>query len=122
MLAVARERAPFSPVERDLIEHLAAQAAVSLENLRLGELMRRTEAELRAILEGVADAVVAEDPAGPDSSTATRPRAALLDGAPDLGAAPAAWRAGLLPGPARAGRRAPGPARGRAPTGAAGRA
>jgi PAS domain S-box-containing protein len=64
VLSVARVRAPFSAVERDLIEHLAAQAAVSLENLHLGELMRHTEAELRAILEGVADAVVAEDPAG----------------------------------------------------------
>ncbi len=37
---------------------------MSLENLRLEELMRRKEAELRAILEGVADAVAAEDPDG----------------------------------------------------------
>jgi PAS domain-containing protein len=64
VLSVARESEPFSPVERDLIEHLCAQAAVSLENLYLGELMRHTEAELRAILEGVADAVVVEDPLG----------------------------------------------------------
>ncbi|HEY6890239.1 MAG TPA: SpoIIE family protein phosphatase, partial [Solirubrobacter sp.] len=64
VLAVARPGTPFSPVERDLLEHLAAQAAVSLENLRLEELMRRTSAELRAILEGVADAVAAEDPEG----------------------------------------------------------
>jgi PAS domain-containing protein len=64
VLAVARSSRPFSPVERDLLEHLAAQAAVSLENLRLEELMRRTSAELRAILEGVADAVAAEDPDG----------------------------------------------------------
>ena len=63
VLAVTRA-VPFSAVERDLLEHLAAQAAVTLENLRLEELMRRTEAELRAILEGVADAVAAEDPDG----------------------------------------------------------
>ncbi len=59
-----RAAAPFSAVERDLLEHLAAQAAVTLENLRLEELMRRKEAELRAILEGVADAIAAEDPDG----------------------------------------------------------
>ena len=64
VLAVARAARTFDAVERDLLEHLAAQAAVSLENLRLEELMRRTEAELRAILEGVADAVAAEDPEG----------------------------------------------------------
>jgi PAS domain-containing protein len=64
VLAVTRSQRPFDAVERDLLEHLAAQAAVSLENLRLEELMRRTEAELRAILEGVADAVAAEDPDG----------------------------------------------------------
>ena len=64
VLAVARPAKDFSSVERDLLEHLAAQAAVSLENLRLEELMRRTSAELRAILEGVADAVAAEDPDG----------------------------------------------------------
>jgi serine phosphatase RsbU (regulator of sigma subunit) len=40
-LAVVRE-APFDTVERDLLEHLAAQAAVSLENLRLEELMWRS--------------------------------------------------------------------------------
>jgi PAS domain-containing protein len=96
VLALARERAPFSPVERELVEHLAAQAAVALENLRLGELMRRTEAELRAILEGVADAVVAEDPAG---RTVYRNAAAteLLDGLPDL-AARLQVPPGLLPG------------------------
>ena len=59
-----RAQSPFSAVERDLLEHLAAQAAVSLENLRLEELMRRKEAELRAILEGVADGIAAEDPDG----------------------------------------------------------
>jgi PAS domain-containing protein len=64
VLAVSRAARTFDAVERDLLEHLAAQAAVSLENLRLEELMRRTEAELRAILEGVADAVAAEDPEG----------------------------------------------------------
>jgi GAF domain-containing protein len=63
-LTVGRMRAPFSPAERELLEHLAAQAAVSLENVHLQALMRRTEEELRAILEGVADGVTAEDPAG----------------------------------------------------------
>ena len=84
VLSVARSGAPFSPVERDLLEHLAAQAAVSLENLRLEELMRRTEAELRAILEGVADAVAAE---GPDGRLVYVNAAAarLLDGADELG-------------------------------------
>ncbi len=60
-LTVARQGPAFSSVERELLEHLAAQAAVSLENLHLHELMRETEADLRAILEGVADAVTAED-------------------------------------------------------------
>ena len=76
VLAVARAARPFYAVERDLLEHLAAQAAVSLENLRLEELMRRTEAELRAILEGVADAVAAEDPDGPAGLRQRRRRAA----------------------------------------------
>jgi serine phosphatase RsbU (regulator of sigma subunit) len=75
----------FSPVERDLLEHLAAQAAVSLENLRLEELMRRTSAELRAILEGVADAVAAEDPDG-RLVYVNAAAARLLDGADELGA------------------------------------
>ncbi|HET6548194.1 MAG TPA: SpoIIE family protein phosphatase [Solirubrobacter sp.] len=86
VLAVARSEAPFSPVERDLLEHLAAQAAVSLENLRLEEQMRRREAELRAILEGVADAVAAEGPDGElvyVNSAAER----LLEGADGLAAA-----------------------------------
>ena len=83
VLAVARLGAPFSPVEHDLIEHLAAQAAVSLENLRLAELMLRTEAELRAILEGVAEAVVAEDPAG-RIVYSNAAAAALLRGRRDL--------------------------------------
>jgi PAS domain-containing protein len=64
VLTLAREGAPFSPVERELVEHLAAQSELALENLELGELMRRTEAELRAILEAVADAVVVEDAQG----------------------------------------------------------
>ncbi len=64
VLAVTRAARTFDAVERDLLEHLAAQAAVSLENLHLEVLMRRSEAELRAILEGVADAVAAEDPEG----------------------------------------------------------
>ena len=40
-LAVARLGEPFSPAERDLLEHLAAQAAVSLENVDLHELVQR---------------------------------------------------------------------------------
>jgi PAS domain S-box-containing protein len=63
-LTVGRVGAPFTPAERELLEHLAAQAAVSLENLRLQALMSRTQEELRAILEGVADGVTAQDPAG----------------------------------------------------------
>jgi PAS domain S-box-containing protein len=63
-LTVSRARSRFSPAERELLEHLAAQAAVSLENLRLRELMCKVEEELRTILEGVADGVTAEDPAG----------------------------------------------------------
>jgi PAS domain S-box-containing protein len=63
-VTVSRLGGPYSPAERELLEHLAAQAAVSLENLRLRELMRTTEEELRAILEGVADGVTAEDGAG----------------------------------------------------------
>ncbi|MDA0179497.1 SpoIIE family protein phosphatase [Solirubrobacter phytolaccae] len=86
VLAVMREGSPFSAVERDLLEHLAAQAAVTLENLRLEELMRRKEAELRAILEGVADAIAAEGPDGRlvfANGAATR----LLNGAANLGEA-----------------------------------
>ena len=96
MLAVARAAAPFSAVERDLLEHLAAQAAVTLENLRLEELMRRTEAELRAILEGVADAVAAEDPDG-RLVYVNAAAARLLDGADELGAR-LGIPADLLPG------------------------
>jgi PAS domain S-box-containing protein len=60
-LTVGREGHAFSAAERELLEHLAAQSAVTLENVRLQSLMRTTEAELRAILEGVADGVTAED-------------------------------------------------------------
>jgi PAS domain-containing protein len=63
-LTLSRAGAPFAPAERELLAHLVAQAAVSLENLRLQELMRKVEEELRTILEGVADGVTAEDPAG----------------------------------------------------------
>jgi PAS domain-containing protein len=84
VLSVARRRRDFSPVEHDLLEHLAAQAAVSLENLRLEELMRRTSAELRAILEGVADAVAAEDPDG-HLVYVNAAAARLLGGADELG-------------------------------------
>ena len=95
-LAVSRVGRSFSPVERDLLEHLAAQAAVSLENLRLEELMRRTSAELLAILEGVADAVAAEDPDGHlvyVNAAAER----LLGGADELGSR-LGIPADLLPG------------------------
>ncbi|WP_157592004.1 SpoIIE family protein phosphatase [Solirubrobacter soli] len=96
VLAVARTGNPFSAVERDLLEHLAAQAAVSLENLRLEELMRRTSAELRAILEGVADAVAAEDPDG-HLVYVNAAAARLLGGADELGSR-LGIPADLLPG------------------------
>ncbi len=115
MLAVARSGRRFDAVERDLLEHLAAQAAVSLENLRLEELMRRKEAELRAILEGVADAVAAEDPDGRlvyINAAAAR----LLAGAHALGDALGVTRGRRCPGAGvrrrrrRAARRPPRPA------------
>ena len=96
VLTLAREGAPFSPVERELVEHLAAQSELALENLELGELMRRTEAELRAILEAVADAVVVEDAAG--RVVYRNPAAdALLGDRPDL-ACTLSVSADLLPG------------------------
>jgi hypothetical protein len=45
VLAVLRRSSPFDAVERDLLEHLAAQAAVSLENLRLEERLWRSAEE-----------------------------------------------------------------------------
>jgi PAS domain S-box-containing protein len=63
-LTIGRSGAPFSAAERELLEHLAAQAAVSLENARLQTLMAETQEDLRAILEGVADGVTAEDAVG----------------------------------------------------------
>jgi PAS domain-containing protein len=96
VLTLAREGAPFSPVERELVDHLAAQSELALENLELGELMRRTEAELRAILEAVPDAVVVEDAAG--SVVYRNPAAdALLGDRPDL-ACTLSVSADLLPG------------------------
>jgi diguanylate cyclase (GGDEF)-like protein len=41
VLAVARTGTEFSPAECELLEHLAAQAAVSLENVDLHELIQR---------------------------------------------------------------------------------
>jgi diguanylate cyclase (GGDEF)-like protein len=41
VLAVARTGPAFSPAERELLEQLAAQAAISLENLELHELIQR---------------------------------------------------------------------------------
>ena len=86
MLAIARQGAAFSPVERELVEELAAHMALALENRRLGELMRQTDDELRGILEGVADAVVVEDPSG--RIMYRNPAAdALLGELPDLASA-----------------------------------
>jgi serine phosphatase RsbU (regulator of sigma subunit) len=45
LLSVLRHARPFDAVERDLLEHLAAQAAVSLENLRLEERLWRSAEE-----------------------------------------------------------------------------
>ena len=59
---------------------------MTLENLRLEELMRRKEAELRAILEGVADGIAAEDPDG-RLVFVNAAAARLLNGADSLGAA-----------------------------------
>ena len=96
VLTFAREGAPFSTVERELLEHLAAQSELALENLELSELMRRTEAELRAILEAVADAVVVEDATG--RVVYRNPAAAaLLGDRPDL-ACTLSVSADLLPG------------------------
>jgi len=47
VLAIVRTQSPFDAVERDLLEHLAAQAAVSLENLRLEELAWHSAREQR---------------------------------------------------------------------------
>jgi PAS domain-containing protein len=96
VVAVARTGRSFSPVECELIEHLAAQAALALENLRLSELISQAEGELRAILESVAEAVVVEDATG--RPVYGNPVAdALIGEAPDLasslGVAP-----NLLPG------------------------
>jgi diguanylate cyclase (GGDEF)-like protein len=51
-LIVARTGRPFSTAERDLLDHLAGQAAVSLENLELHELVQRQAAtdELTGLL------------------------------------------------------------------------
>jgi serine phosphatase RsbU (regulator of sigma subunit) len=54
VLSIVRTRRAFDTVERDLLEHLAAQAAVSLENLRLEELAWRGEEEQRARAEAYA--------------------------------------------------------------------
>jgi PAS domain S-box-containing protein len=63
-LTVERAARPFDADERELLERLAAQAAASLENLELHELMRKSEAEHRAVLEGVSEAIFAEDASG----------------------------------------------------------
>ena len=86
VVAVARSERPFSAVERELLEHVGAQAALALENQRLGELMHRSEDELRAILDGLAEAVVVEEPQG--RIVYCNPVArALLGDAPSLAAA-----------------------------------
>jgi serine phosphatase RsbU (regulator of sigma subunit)/PAS domain-containing protein len=82
-LAVAREGAAFSSVERELVKHLAAQSELALESLRFSELIRRTEAELRVILDGIADPVIVEDALG--QVVYRNPAAdALLEDEPDL--------------------------------------
>jgi anti-anti-sigma regulatory factor len=48
-LTVARAGAPFSPVEAELLEHLAAQIGVSLDNLRLRELERAAAEAVREL-------------------------------------------------------------------------
>ena len=96
VVAVARTEQPFSEVERELLEHIAAQAALALENQRLGELMHQSEEELRAILEGLAEAVVVEEPHG--RIVYCNPvGAALLGDAPSL-AASLGMPPNLLPG------------------------
>ncbi len=96
VVAIARAGPPFSAVERDLVEHVAAQAGLAMENQRLSELMHRSEVELRAILDGLAEAVVVEDPEG--RIVYGNPAAsALLGDAPDL-AACLGVPANLLPG------------------------
>ena len=96
VVAVARSERPFSAVERELLEHVGAQAALALENQRLGELMHRSEDELRAILDGLAEAVVVEESQG--RIVYCNPvAAALLGDAPSL-AASLGVPPNLLPG------------------------
>jgi anti-anti-sigma factor len=49
LLIVARAGAPFSPPEAELLENLAAQIAVSLDNLRLRELERAAAEAVREL-------------------------------------------------------------------------
>jgi anti-anti-sigma factor len=49
LLVVARAGPPFSPAETDLLEDLAAQIAVSLDNLRLRELERAAAEAVREL-------------------------------------------------------------------------
>jgi anti-anti-sigma regulatory factor len=49
LLTVARAGPRFSPVEAELLEHLAAQIGVSLENLRLRELERAAAEAVREL-------------------------------------------------------------------------
>jgi anti-anti-sigma factor len=49
LLTVARAGAPFSPAEADLLESLAAQIGVSLDNLRLRELERAATEAVREL-------------------------------------------------------------------------
>jgi anti-anti-sigma factor len=49
LLTVARSGAPFSPAETDLLENLAVQIGVSLDNLRLRELERAAAEAVREL-------------------------------------------------------------------------
>jgi serine phosphatase RsbU (regulator of sigma subunit)/PAS domain-containing protein len=71
VFTIAESCRTFSPAERKLAETLADRAAVALDNAQLYARARDAEADLRqsrdqlgAILDGVADGVTAQDPAG----------------------------------------------------------
>jgi serine phosphatase RsbU (regulator of sigma subunit)/PAS domain-containing protein len=63
-LVAVRAGRPFDDGERELLGQLATQVSASLENLGLHEVVRAREAEQRAVLEGVSEAIFAENAAG----------------------------------------------------------